>query len=43
LAVSVLPTPVGPRKRNVPIGFFLFPARINDCLTAKAIFEMASS
>src|SRR5216110_1994704 len=40
-AVSVLPTPVGPRKMNEPIGSFIFlgPTGVGKTETARALAE----
>ena len=42
-ASSVLPTPVGPRKRNEPIGRFGSLSPLRDRRTARATASMASA
>ncbi len=43
LASSVLPTPVGPRNRKLPIGRFGSPSPARDRRTASATTDTASS
>ena len=43
LASSVLPTPVGPEKRNAPMGFSGAPRPERESLMAEAMASMALS